>query len=202
MNQGSDEIGEREAAEAAIRTAFDDGDVKHAATLALDRYGDELLGYLTALAKSADVGEEVFQRLCEDLWKGLPQFQWRSSMRTWLYVLARNAHTRYRRGPYEARRRGLDELAEIEQKVRTRTRPWLRTEVKDRFAELRAELSEEEQTLLILRIDRKMAWNDVAEVLGEEGAGASARIRQRFTALEKKLEQRAVETGLVDGTSD
>jgi len=118
-------------------------------------------------------------------------------VRTWLYVLARNAHARYRRSPHERRRRPLSELSDVEHRVRSQTRPWLRTDVKDRFSALRDELSEDERELLLLRIDRRMAWADIARVLGEDDPRAVARVRKRFSNLKKKLHARARETGLV-----
>ena len=190
-----------EALEAKIRARAEAGDLRGAATIALEGYGGELLGYLVRLAGAPDVAEEVFAMLSEDLWSGLPAFRWSSSMRTWLYVLARNAHARYRRSPHERRRRPLSELGDVEARVRTRTRPWLRTEVKDRLSALRDELTDDERELLLLRIDRRMPWPDIAQVLGEDDAAAPARIRKRYSNLKKKLHDRARELGLGDDGS-
>ncbi len=188
-----------EALEAAIRERAAAGDAKGAATRALEGYGGELLGYLVAACGDASVADEVFAMACEDLWRGLPSFRFESSMRTWLYVLARHAHARYRRSPHERRRRELSEISEVALEVRTATRPWLKTAVKDRFTALRDELPEEDRELLILRVDRQMAWEDVARVLGEgEDPRAVARVRKRFSLLKQRLHERAREAGLID----
>ncbi len=186
-----------EPLEAKIRERAGAGDLRGAATVALEGYGSELLGYLVTTAGDSSVAEEVFSMLSEDLWRGLPSFRWESSIRTWLYALARNAHHRYRRSPHERRREPLSEMGEVEARVRTRTRPWLRTEVKDRFAALRDTLSPEERELLVLRIDRRMSWADIAVVLAESDHAAVARIRKRFSNLKKKLHAAAHDVGIV-----
>ncbi|MCB9593261.1 MAG: sigma-70 family RNA polymerase sigma factor [Sandaracinaceae bacterium] len=187
-----------DALEAGIRERATAGDLHGAATSALEGYGSEILGYLVATCGDASVAEEVFSTMSEDLWKALPAFRWESSMRTWLYVLARNAHARYRRTPHEKRRANLSALGEVEAAIRTRTRPWLRTEVKDRFTALRDELDEGERSLLVLRVDRRMPWADIAQVLGEDDANAVPRIRKRFSLLKAKLHERARAAGLID----
>ena len=64
-----------------------------------------------------------------------------------------------------------------------------------------SELSEEERELLVLRIDRKMEWRDIAQVLyGEEDQPGKrvAMLRKRFSRLTVKLRKRARESGLLD----
>ena len=86
----------------------------------------------------------------------------------------------------------------MEAQIRSRTRPWLRTEVKDRFTALRDELDEPERSLLVLRVDRRMSWAEIAKVLGEDDERAVPRIRKRFSLLKAKLHERAQEAGLLE----
>ena len=48
--------------------------------------------------------------------------------------------------------------------VRTTTALHLRSEVKDQVSRLRERLEPDEQTLLILRVDRALSWREVAHV--------------------------------------
>lgn len=196
----------REDLEGAIRSLYDAGELEQAATVAVRGYGPELLGYLTATLRSEQTADEVFAQVCEDLWRGLPEFSWRCSFRTWTYVLARNAAASFRRSPQNqaARRVPLSKISELVMEVRTRTRPHLRTDVKDRFAELRSSLDPEEQALLILRINRELSWNEIALVLDaaspdDEDAirRGAAKLRQRFQALKKRLRERVAREGLL-----
>jgi len=69
----------------------------------------------------------------------------------------------------------------------------------DRLLKLRESLDREEQTLLILRVDKAMAWEDVAEVLRADGDPATpAALRKRFERLKEKLGRLAREQGLIE----
>jgi len=68
----------------------------------------------------------------------------------------------------------------------------------DRLARLRASLEPEERTLLILRLDREMSWNEVAEVLSVEGGPVdAAAVRKRFERVKDKLAKLAKKQGLI-----
>jgi RNA polymerase sigma-70 factor (ECF subfamily) len=192
--------------EASIRAALTAGNLSRAATLAVEGYGPEVLGYLLASLRSEQDATEVFSMLTEDLWRGLPGFRAESSFRTWLYCLARNAAVRFRRSPQQraALRQPLSAISEVSERVRTATLPHLRTDVKQGFAKLRADLDADDETLLILRVDRKLSWDEVPMVLCPEEAAdperrgrAAARLRKRMQSLKHQLRERAVAAGLL-----
>jgi DNA-directed RNA polymerase specialized sigma24 family protein len=96
------------------------------------------------------------------------------------------------------------ELAQMVERVRTETLGYLKTEVKDRFARLREHLSEDEQMLLVLRVDRDLGWNDIAVILadGESLSGAAlqrraAGLRKQFQRTKEKLSKLARSDGLL-----
>lgn len=189
-NEGPDESELREAWDAK---AFD-----RAATLALDRYGSELLGYLHAMARPPLDADELFSELCERLWKNLPDFLWKSSLRTWSYVIARNllrSGIRTARGP-RGRVHALQssDYSKVADRVRSTTPPHVRTRAKDRLQQIREALDPDDQSLLILRVDRNMSWGTIAEVLADPDderstAQRSAALRKRFERLKERLRQ-------------
>src|SRR5690349_1891713 len=93
---------ERDALEAQIRAFCEAGNKKKAATLLLEGYGREILGFLISRLRDRDAASEVFSMFTEDLWCGLDGFRWSCSARVWAYTLARHAASHYLR---EARRR-------------------------------------------------------------------------------------------------
>src|SRR5215831_19409009 len=103
----------RSELEAAVRAQHEAGNLRAAATRALEGYGPEILGYLVATLRSDEAAAEVFSQFCLDLWTGLPGFEWRSSFRTWAYMLARHAAIRVRRSPHVRRSVPLEVAAEI-----------------------------------------------------------------------------------------
>jgi RNA polymerase sigma-70 factor (ECF subfamily) len=110
-----------------------------------------------------------------------------------------------RRSAHARRVAPLSEITDVAERVRSQTRPHLRTEVKVGFAAIRATLDEADRMLLVLRVDRNMSWNDVARVMADEDdddsdeelARAAARLRKRFQSVKDSIRERAIATGLI-----
>jgi len=176
-----------------------------AATRALEMYGSEIYGYLINYCGGESTAAEVFGQFGEDMWSGLARFSFGCAVRTWLYVIARNAASRYHRSPWQRRHAGESALDQAIARVRTQTAPWQRTEVKDRWRELRDSLDPEDRSLLVLRIDRELSWQDCARITLADDAARddaiareAARLRKRFQVLKDELRARAVAAGLVE----
>lgn len=184
--------------ELTIREHAGANDLESAATAAIEGYGPELLGYLHAMAPTPTEADELFSELCERVWRGLPKFRWDSSFRTWAYTIARNLlrdRHRARSGP-EGKLVGLgdaSEVSKVAQQVRSTTAMYLKTEAKTRLQQIRDALDPDDRTLLILRVDRRLAWRDIAKIMaeGSEDAGdvakLTARLRKRFERIKERL---------------
>jgi RNA polymerase sigma-70 factor (ECF subfamily) len=177
------------------------GDLEAAATLAIRTLGPEILGYLTALLHDPGDASEVFSQFAEDLWRGLDAFRGEASLRTWAYRLARHAALRHRRDPYRRRgeRFGTTRASALAGSIVASTAVRLEQRAQQ-LARLRGRLEEDEQTLLILRVDRGLSWGEVAEVLaGDDGKRPEeAALRKRFERLKEKLARAAREEGLLE----
>jgi len=190
------------ALELEIRELAAERGAAAAATRAIEGYGGELLGYLFALAKTGEDAEELFSELCEKLWRALPQFRWDSSFRTWAYAIARNlVREAYRQEQRRGRVVGLSsapEVANQAQAVRTTTVAYMRTETKQRLEVLRNALDEDDRTLLVLRVDRRMAWRDIARVMTDADTPdadrdldkLAAKLRKRFERVKERLKDK------------
>lgn len=197
---------EHAATEGRVRTLIERGEVRQAATLLLQELGPEVFGFLLGAMGSRADADDVFAATSERIWRSLGSFQWRSSVRTWVYVIARNEASRFGRG---ARRRHAgrvtpSELENVVERVRTETRSALRTSKRDKVRALREELSLDERTLLILRVDRGLEWPEIARIFlageqppsDEEVLREAARLRKRFQLVKAQLARRAREEGL------
>lgn len=196
----------RDKLERVVRDLCQEEAWQDAATTALRGYGGEILGYLSAVAGSESLAEEAFSTFCEDLWRGLPGFGWRSSLRTWCYVVARNAHTRVRSSEGRRNRRevrlGTQTAAEkLADEMLQSTFERMREEYSAAAVRLRSQLPEDEQTILILRVDRRMEWLEIAEVFagpGDEDLRVlAARMRKRFQRVKERLRKAAIDEGLI-----
>jgi RNA polymerase sigma-70 factor (ECF subfamily) len=206
---------DRAGLEGRIRALCEAGDRKRAATLLLEGYGREIFGFLVARMRDRDAASDVFAQFSEDLWRGLEGFRWQCSARVWSYTLARHAASRYIDDARRRRRRDLPlsragPLSEIVEKIRTGTRAAERTESRSRIAKLRESLPLDDQTLLILRVNRKLGWKEIAQIMLREGETSAdddlereaGRLRKRYQLAKDKLRQMAVEQGLVGDRED
>jgi RNA polymerase sigma-70 factor, ECF subfamily len=202
----------REAAEAEIGSRCSVGDYSAAATLILNEYGPEISSLLCSRLCSEASGQEVYSMFCEDLWRGLPGFQRRCSVRTWVYVLARHAELRYRSEPQRRPHRNLplEDEAQLLARSRTSTAPYCKTRFRERMRELRRRLNERDELILLLRIDRKLAWSEIACVLSQSQslevdsallAREAAALRQHFRVIKRQLRRWAEAEGLLPPTS-
>ena len=196
--------------EKEIQTAWKATEYQRAATISIQSYGPEILGFLVAFTKDRSQADDVFSYFLEDFWRGLPRFDWRCSLRVWSYTLARHAAKRYAIRS-QGRRKGLmplsqvPELANAAEKVRTSTAHYLRTAVKSRMRELREQLSDKEQILLVLRVDWELAWRDIAVIMsddsspldGESLPRAMSTLRKQFERVKEKLRKLSEEEGLI-----
>ena len=179
-----------------VRDLLAAGDADAAATAAIDALGPQVLGYLGNLHASDDA-EDVFQQWAEDLWRGMAGFRGDCTLRAWAFRLAWHASARFFRQPWQRRRDRLPTSAASRLAVSTiRSRPAGAPD--ERMEVLRNALDPEDRTLLFLRLDREMSWDEVAAVLGADGDAATpAALRKRFQRIKDRLEQLAREKGLL-----
>jgi RNA polymerase sigma-70 factor (ECF subfamily) len=196
--------------EGRVRDLCSAGDYDGAAVLR--GYGAEIFGFLVAFHSSEDEANEAFCELAEVVWRGLPQFGWDSTVRTWAYAVAHNVSRTRSRDRIRRERRLVDAsepmLQEIAQKVRSETMSFLRTEKKTRLQALRDALPEQDRMLLVLRVDRGLSWNELARVFSErDGPGSpddatitteAARLRKRFQLVKERLREQAKREGLIE----
>jgi RNA polymerase sigma-70 factor (ECF subfamily) len=184
--------------DARVRTLIDNGEIDAATTLALDTFGAELVGWLCSMLGEADA-HDAFSILGEELWKSLRVFDSRCSVRTWCYMLARAATSRIRSRPARQRELLVSEIPSVAHAV---TQVWSTTvrgaaREADVYARIRAELSEEDQTLLVLRVDKDLPWRDIAVVLcgaaasDEEVTRKAATLRKQFERVKAQLKELA-----------
>jgi RNA polymerase sigma-70 factor, ECF subfamily len=201
-------VEEREHLEVEIQALCQQGENARAVERVLQGYGPELWRLMASVLHDQDRAREAFSLFSENLFKGLPGFRWQSSLRTWAYRLARNACYQVVHTPAAVREQPMSLSALPEEPVqvpRSTTQPWQRTSVKERFRALRERLQPEERMLLVLRVDRRLSWQEVARVMAEPGEELTsaeinrraAALRQQFQRLKAHLRTLAMEEGLL-----
>lgn len=172
-----------------------DGDVPGAAGALFHALGAEIAGYLAASCRDGETAREAYARTQEAVLRGLPGFDGRSSLRTWLYVVARSQLLRVLRDDARRTRR----LTPIDHHPEAWDRPVPRSTTQpsasrfDELRRLRAMLSEEDREILVLRVERDLSWEEVARVFAGDSADAAqlkreaSRLRKRFQAIRDRV---------------
>lgn len=185
--------------EGQIRAALADGDARAAATLVIRAYGPAVLRYLRSLLRSEADAADAFSEWAETLWKSLPGFRGEASVRTWSYRVAWTCARNVRDEAWKKRGRPLatGEASQLAAEVRTNSKV-ADEQKRQALDELREALDQEDQSLLVLRIDQQLAWNEIAHVMAEHGDEVeAAALMKRFERLKVKLAKMAKERGLL-----
>ena len=115
--------------------------------------------------------------------------------------LARHASHDFREAQRAGRRLAVplteaSAVSRLVAEVRTETLSLYRTETKSAIHKLREELDPDDQTLLILRVDRDLGWDELARLFIADGEPTpenvkreSARLRKRFQVLPRRSDE-------------
>jgi RNA polymerase sigma-70 factor (ECF subfamily) len=152
------------------------------------------------LSKDPDAAEEAFSLFAESVWRYAGSYRGEAPLRAWVYAIARNSAMTIARDGWKkrARRMHTKEAEELADEVRTRT-PLRRERQSTLLAELRETLDLDERTLLALRVDEKLSWDEVAQVMSSPEAPVNAPVvRKRFERLKARLGEEARRRGLIE----
>jgi RNA polymerase sigma-70 factor, ECF subfamily len=186
--------------EARVRGLLASGDLRGAATEAIQGFGPKVLGYLRSVLRDENDAADAFSNFAEDLWRSIGSSRGEPSFKAWAYKLAWCAamHVRSDTSRRLGRRLETGESSGLVAEIRTRS--VIGDEVQRRgLDKLRGTLTPEEQTLLYLRLDQQLTWNEVAVVLSGPGeAVEAATVRTRYERLKSDLARLAREQGLTE----
>jgi RNA polymerase sigma-70 factor, ECF subfamily len=183
--------------EAELRRLIRDHEIDPAIELAIRAYGPELITWLSSMFENEADAYDAFSWMSEELWRSIKRFDGRCSIRTWCYMLARHAAFHIRSQP---RRRREVLLSHIPSVLGAVSHAWNTTRrgqqhARSIYAEIRRQLDDDDQTLLVLRVDRNLAWRDIAIVLlGEHADGEAitrkaATLRKQFERVKERLRE-------------
>ncbi|MGH1348544.1 MAG: RNA polymerase sigma factor [Nannocystales bacterium] len=182
-------MSDAQAMESMIEPLCGEGRYDDATAALLRAYGSEILGVLVAMARDESQAAEAYSMFCEQVWRGMPNFRFECPCRAWAYTIAKRSlfGLMRRRRAAPDRPCSASDLPDVVQRVASTTAPYLRTTYKQELREIRALLSPEDQLLLVLRVDKELAWNDVARVLSEEEEPGPEQLQRTSVVLRKRF---------------
>jgi RNA polymerase sigma-70 factor (ECF subfamily) len=175
--------------ESRVTALLAEREYRGAATEVIRGYGPRALGYLHRLLGNDADAADAFSMFAEQVWRGMPNFEGRSSVKTWAFKAAWSAAMKVRDDAWRRLREQLPSSAASHLADEVRTNTALRFEsLRQELEVLRAELTAEDQTLLALRLDQELTWEEVAEVLSIEGRVVDpATLRKRYERIKARL---------------
>ncbi len=190
----------KDSLEGRVRQLVARGDIRQAAALAIRGLLPTVSRHLRSTLRDEADAEDALSQWAEGLWRGLRTFRFQCSLRTWALRLATNTAINMRNAAWHRRVRRFrtGEASAIVADYHASSR--LRAErAASGFELLRRSLSVREQALLALRIDQKLSWQEIAEVLSRDGRAVTAgTVSKRFERLKERLTRRAREQGLIE----
>lgn len=182
-----------------LRALIATEDFDRATDETLRLYGPELIGWLCSIFPAEADAHDAFSRMSEELWRSFRRFDGRCSVRTWCYMLARHAASHVRSRPGSQREVLVSQIPSV---VHAVTHVWSTTDRRDAraadiYAEIRRQLDDDDQLLLVLRVDRNLAWRDIAQVTLDEDASEddvsrkAATLRKQFERVKEQLRELA-----------
>ena len=177
------------------------GNVRQAATLAIQAHGPAVLRYLRALLQEEGPVADAFSLFGEWTWRGIANFRGEAPLRSWALGIAWNAAQRVRDEAWHRRKQRLSTGfgSRLAARVRTTSPDTVERDAHG-LDELRRELAAEDQNLLVLRLDQELTWEEIAAVISSGGPKVKpAALRKRFERLKERLARRARERGLLGG---
>jgi RNA polymerase sigma-70 factor (ECF subfamily) len=184
-----------------LRALIAAGEIDRATDETLRHYGPELIGWLCSIFTAEADAHDAFSRMSEELWVSFRRFDGRCSVRTWCYMLARHAASHVRGRPSTKNEVLVSEIPSV---VHAVTHVWNTTRrreqhASDIYVQIRQQLDDDDQLLLVLRVDRNLAWRDIAHVmLGEDAepdevTRKAATLRKQFERVKDRLRELAAE---------
>lgn len=170
--------------------ALSEGNLRHALTLLMDCYGEELYRHCRQMLGSDALAADVHQTVFVQAFGDLPSFARRSSLRTWLYAIAR--HRCLDALKMQRRRRwrflqgaSTEERADPRPTADQSLQEFSRSQAMTRALQC---LKPEVRLAVLLRYREEMSYEQMSEVCGAAPATLQARVQRALPKLKKALQ--------------
>ena len=181
--------------EGAALDALGRGDLHGTIDVLMDLYGRAIYRYACRMVGDPDLADDVLQTTFIQAYEDLPRFQSRSSLRVWLFGIARH------RGldALKARRRrrwrfpGMSEDAPEPSAHPTVEAHAIGSRLSDALARCLKSLKESVRLVVLLRYEHEFSYSEMAEICGEQAPTLQARVARALPLLKRCLEQQGLQ---------
>ena len=174
--------------------ALDRGKPEEALSILMRAYGTAVYRYCRQMAGSDDLAEEIQQLTFVQAYEGLAKFARRSSLRTWLFGIARHRcldlakmnRRRLRRfGPLE----DVPDMAAPDRSVEERLSEDSRARALERCLQ---GLGPRVRDAVLLRFQHGLSYPEIARISGEKPPALQVRVARALPILRRCLEEKGM----------
>lgn len=167
------------------------GDTRGALRRLMDRHGDAVYRYCATALHDRCLAEDVHQQVFIEAFRDLPRFAGRSTLRTWLFGIARHrvldaAKARTRNQAHVE----VDGQADSPDPAPAPGELLDRARLREALAACLAELDEKSRNAVVLRFQHGFTFEQMAEICGEKSGTLQVRVARALPVLRARLEQR------------
>lgn len=179
-------------AEAAILQHLDRGDAR-AALHELDRaYGRRIHRYIRQMVGRDDVADDVFQTTLVQAYRDLGSFERRSTLRTWVYAIARHRCLDALKAERRRQRRLalVDQVPEVEADHAEHEQPVDEAALLSSLGDCIDKLAPHVRMAVLLRYQEGFSYDELARICRERPEALRARVSRALRALRACVEAR------------
>lgn len=170
---------------------IDAGDTKAALRIVMNRHGAAVYRYCCGALRDAALAEDVRQQVLIEAYRDLPAFAGRSTVRTWLFGIARHRVL----DAAKARTRGqarieIDNRADAPDPAPAPGELLDDARLAQHLAACLGELDEKVRTALLLRFQHGFTFEQMAEICGEKSGTLQVRVARALPVLRARLRLR------------
>lgn len=188
------------ALDAALASALGAGDRAAALTLIDERYGEGLYRFIHALVRRDDLADDLYQTTLLQAFRDLASFEERSSLRTWLFGIARHRcldalKADRRRGERFLSGDDPDPSAGAADDAPSALERLGQAELVAALGHCLDELTAETRMVLLMRFSEDMPYDDIARVCRASAETLRARVSRALPILRRCVEQKGQARG-------
>jgi RNA polymerase sigma-70 factor (ECF subfamily) len=168
------------------------GEVRPALRVVMARHGTAVYRYCRGALRDAALAEDVQQQVFIEAHRDLPRFSGRSTVRTWLFAIARHRVLDAAKARARAHARvELDNFADAPDPQAAPGELLDDQRLRELLAACIDELDESVRTALLLRYQQGFTFEQMAEICGEKAGTLQVRVARALPILRARLRLRS-----------
>ena len=180
--------------ERAALAALDRRSHEEALAVLMREYGSAVYRYCRQMVGDEDLAQEIHQTTFVQAYEGLPKFARRSSLRTWLFGIARHRcldaakmtnRRKKRFGTLEEAPEMPEPSGSMEERLAERSRNRALEDCLKRLAP-------RVRTAILLRFQQGLSYPDIARISGENAPALQVRVARALPVLRRCLEEKGM----------